>query len=193
MDAAKSATATFTALRTLTVARTGIGSGSVSSSPTGIDCGATCSGQFADGTAITLTADPSSGSTFQGWTGGGCSGTGPCTVTLGADTAVDAAFDQRAVPGPPLGKPPNTTIVKSKVNKKKGSAKFFFELAGTAKAGVTFECALVKKKKRAPVFKACTSPAKYKRLKPRRYLFEVRAVNEAGIDTTPATKRFKIT
>ena len=31
---------------------------------------------------VTLTATPASGSTFAGWSGGGCSGTGTCTVTL---------------------------------------------------------------------------------------------------------------
>jgi hypothetical protein len=185
--------ATFTALRTLTVNKTGLGSGSVSSSPAGIDCGSTCSAQFTDGTSVTLTADPGANSTFDGWSGGGCSGTGACTVPLGADTAVDAAFKETASgPPPPLGKPPNTAILKSKIKKTAGRARFIFGAAEKAKAEITFECALLKKAKGTPRFSACTSPQKYKHLKPRRYLFEVRAVNSVGADSTPATKKFKI-
>ncbi len=41
---------------------------------------------------VTLTASAASGSTFAGWTGGGCTGTGPCTVTMNASTTVSATF-----------------------------------------------------------------------------------------------------
>jgi FG-GAP repeat protein/List-Bact-rpt repeat protein len=91
-------TATFTALRTLTVLKTGSGSGSVAGSPGGIDCGGNCSHVYRDGTQVTLTAVPASGSTFDGWSGGGCSGTGLCTVTMGEDTVVSATFTAQ---GPP--------------------------------------------------------------------------------------------
>jgi len=39
-----------------------------------------------------LTATTTAGSTFTGWSGGGCSGIGTCTVTLSAATTVAAAF-----------------------------------------------------------------------------------------------------
>jgi hypothetical protein len=91
MDQARSVTATFALSHTLTVSRAGTGSGSVSSSPSGITCGATCSAPFADGTMVTLTATPAAGSTFTGWSGG-CTGTGTCEVTLNADTSVTATF-----------------------------------------------------------------------------------------------------
>ena len=58
----------------------------------GITCGATCSASFASGTTVTLTARPAAGSAFTGWTGGGCSGTEPCTVTVSAATTVTATF-----------------------------------------------------------------------------------------------------
>jgi hypothetical protein len=78
---------------TLTVTKSGSGSGTVSSSPSGIDCGATCSAQFTSGTAVTLTESPAAGSTFTGWSGGGCSGTATtCQVTVTADTSVTATF-----------------------------------------------------------------------------------------------------
>ena len=76
----------------LTVTRAGTGSGTVTSSPAGITCGTSCSGTYASGTAVTLTATPASGSTFTGWSGGGCSGTGSCTVTLSAAATVIATF-----------------------------------------------------------------------------------------------------
>jgi hypothetical protein len=85
--------ATFTpAPVTLTVARAGLGNGSVTSTPVGIVCGTTCSSSFSSGTAVTLTAMPATGSTFVGWSGGGCSGTAPCIVTVTATTTVTATF-----------------------------------------------------------------------------------------------------
>lgn len=76
---------------TLTVTPAGNGSGTVTSAPAGISCGPTCSGSFATGTPVTLTAAPASGSTFAGWSGA-CTGTGTCMVTLNAATAVTASF-----------------------------------------------------------------------------------------------------
>ena len=79
--------------KTLTVTKAGAGSGSVSSNPAGIDCGVTCSAPFAAGTSVTLAATPSAGSTFTGWSGSGCSGTGVCTVLLAVNSTVTAAFN----------------------------------------------------------------------------------------------------
>lgn len=84
-----SATPTFA----LTISKNGTGSGTVTSSPTGINCGATCSASFAQGSTVTLTAAPVSGSVFAGWSGGGCSGTGTCTVTMNAAQSVTATFN----------------------------------------------------------------------------------------------------
>ena len=80
-------------LFTLTVSRSGAGSGTVTSSPAGISCGSTCSASFNSGTSVTLTASVASGSVFAGWSGGGCSGTGTCTVTMNAGTSVTATFN----------------------------------------------------------------------------------------------------
>jgi len=94
MSQARTVGATFDpAQRILLVSRSGSGGGTVTSSPTGIDCGSTCSAKFDHGTQVTLTASPAAGSSFTGWSGNGCSGTGSCKVTLNADTAVTANFD----------------------------------------------------------------------------------------------------
>ena len=77
----------------LTVALTGDGSGSVTSTPAAIDCGAVCSANFNSGTSVTLTANPAAGSTFIGW-GGACSGTAPCNLTISGPTTVTAGFTQ---------------------------------------------------------------------------------------------------
>jgi DNA-binding beta-propeller fold protein YncE len=77
----------------LSISRSGTGGGNVTSVPAGVDCGTTCSHQFAAGTSVTLTAAATSGSTFGGWSGGGCSGTGTCTITLSSNTSVNAAFN----------------------------------------------------------------------------------------------------
>jgi hypothetical protein len=53
----------------LSVQFTGLGTGSVTSTPSGINCAANCSASFASGTAINVTATPNSGSTFGGWSG----------------------------------------------------------------------------------------------------------------------------
>ncbi|PYO02525.1 MAG: hypothetical protein DMD89_04080 [Candidatus Rokuibacteriota bacterium] len=82
---------------TLSVTREGSSSGTVTSSPAGIDCGTACAATYDSGTVVTLTATPAANATFDGWTGGGCSGTGPCTLTLTADTTVTARFNVRRV------------------------------------------------------------------------------------------------
>ncbi len=68
------------------------GTGTVTSAPAGINCGSLCSARFLQGSQMTLTASPDAGSTFTGWSGGGCSGSGTCVVTLNADTTVTAIF-----------------------------------------------------------------------------------------------------
>src|SRR5205085_1664600 len=93
MTAARSATAAFAIQTfTLTAGKAGLGSGPVTSSPAGINCGATWSASYNYNTVVTLTAAPAVGSLFTGWTGcDSVSGT-TCTVTLSAARSVNAAF-----------------------------------------------------------------------------------------------------
>jgi hypothetical protein len=74
------------------------GFNTVTSSPAGIDCGGTCSAQFADGTVVTLTATAGFGWIFEGW-GADCSGHGACVLTIDRDRVMQAAFFYNS--GPP--------------------------------------------------------------------------------------------
>jgi hypothetical protein len=66
--------------------------GHVTSSPAGIDCGATCTAKYTYGTAITLTAVPDPDATLLAWSGG-CAGRDPtCSVTVKGPTTVQATF-----------------------------------------------------------------------------------------------------
>ncbi len=77
---------------TLAVRREGEAGGSVSSNVSGIECGSICSHSFTDGAQVTLSATPIAHFEFTGWSGGGCSGTGACDVTMYSDTTVTATF-----------------------------------------------------------------------------------------------------
>jgi Divergent InlB B-repeat domain len=80
------------ALRKLTVSKAGNGSGTVTSAPAGINCGATCSFTFNQGEVVSLTVTPAAHVEFTGWSGA-CTGVGACEVTLGgANAAVTATF-----------------------------------------------------------------------------------------------------
>jgi hypothetical protein len=78
---------------TLSVGKTGTGSGTITSNPAGIDCGEDCTEDYPVGAnvQITLTPNPDAGSTFRGWNGA-CSGMGACTVTMYADQNITATF-----------------------------------------------------------------------------------------------------
>ncbi|MGN6815520.1 MAG: hypothetical protein ACTHK3_05480 [Solirubrobacterales bacterium] len=82
--------------------------------------------------------------------------------------------------------PPDTKITKAPPKKShKTTAKFKFT---SSEAGSTFECKLDKGK-----FKKCSSPKTYKKLKPGKHVFKVRAIDKAGnVDPTPAKRKFTI-
>ena len=91
MSSAQTVTAVFVpTTHALTVSRAGAGSGSVAG--TALSCPGSCSARYATRTLVTLIATPALSSVFTGWSGGGCSGTGPCAVTLSSDQSVTATF-----------------------------------------------------------------------------------------------------
>ena len=92
MDESRTITAVFQKPR-LYVYMAGTGQGTVTSSPSGIDCGSTCSSTFDLGSTVLLTAVPDSGSIFTGWSGGGCEGGGVCSIKIDGDISVSAVFN----------------------------------------------------------------------------------------------------
>ena len=67
------------------------GSGTVTSTPSGIACPPTCTAVFNQGGSVRLVPKAALGSAFTGW-GGDCSATGGCLLSMSADRAVDATF-----------------------------------------------------------------------------------------------------
>jgi CSLREA domain-containing protein len=81
--------------------------------------------------------------------------------------------------------PPKVTITKApKAKSSKTTAKFKFK---SNEAGSKFQCKLDKGK-----FKTCRSPKTYKKLKPGKHVFKVRATDKAGNVSKPAKRKFTI-
>jgi len=91
MNETTTVTANFTAIHTLAVVKAGSGSGQVQVE--GVDCGIGCSGDYSEGDSVTLSAVVADGSVFAGWSGGGCSDTTDCVVTVNEATTVTATFN----------------------------------------------------------------------------------------------------
>lgn len=128
MDKVKTVQAKFDKkIYQLTVKKLGTGTGTVKSTPAGIDCGATCNANFNYGTLVTLTPTPDAGSLFTGWTGA-CSGNGDCQVNMNAVQSVQAIFDlppdfvsSISIAGLPLTPKSNFSIRVKITNQGKGS------------------------------------------------------------------------
>ncbi len=90
----------------LSVEKTGTGSGKVTSSPTGIDCGSTCSTEVEEETKVTLTATAGGSSTFAKWSGCDAEPSATeCEVTMSEERKVTAEFE------PPPGEEELKTVI----------------------------------------------------------------------------------
>ncbi len=76
----------------LKVMRTGLGSGTITSADSRINCGADCNENYLSSDSVTLTASAAAGSSFVEWSGD-CSGTSTCTLSMSAARSVRAKFD----------------------------------------------------------------------------------------------------
>lgn len=88
VDKVVAVTATFDLPKqTIKVSKTGTGSGTVKSTPLGIDCGAACEFQFEQGSNVKLVATPDAGSAFVGWKQA-CTGNKDCNLAIGTSASV---------------------------------------------------------------------------------------------------------
>jgi Divergent InlB B-repeat domain len=76
----------------LKISKVGAGVGSVSSEPTGLVCGDSCTTSFTSSTGVTLVAKPDAGSIFFGWSGACTDKNVVCVITLNTDVVVVATF-----------------------------------------------------------------------------------------------------
>jgi hypothetical protein len=182
MDAAKSIGAPFQLTRTLIVATSGAGGGTVSGP--GFDCGGAghvdCAETIADGSQIQLTATPAPGSEFVGFKGSCTGAVAVCTATITAESKVEAVFATA----------PDTTPPQTKISSKPsevGPPRSIFQLR-SSQPGSRFECRLDSAK-----FKPCGKRVEYRNLKPGRHTFRARAIDAAGnVDPSPAVVRFRV-
>jgi len=79
-------------LHLLTINKSGDGQGTILSTPSGIDCGSFCDFDFANNTAVILTATADPRNRFGGWSGEGCGETETCTVIMNSNKSVTATF-----------------------------------------------------------------------------------------------------
>jgi Divergent InlB B-repeat domain len=73
------------------------GAGSVASDLPGVDCTASCSSQWDQGSTVTLTPTPTSTSRFIHWTGA-CVGSADCVLDLSNAVSVNAVFGPAVIP-----------------------------------------------------------------------------------------------
>ncbi len=162
------------------IERTGSGSGSVTSTPAGIDCGLDCAENFLSYTEVTLTATPESGSVLAGW-GGACEGTAgnSCSVTVLEAVNATASFDRLE---------PKLKVTKLKPKKPKvkrgGKTRIKVSIKNTGKGAASNTKLCVKpkgpaKKALKPVGKRCFALGSTGAGKSRTKAFRLRATSKA--------------
>jgi len=122
----------------LTVTKAGNGRGTVTSPAPGIACGHQCSWSYSSSTSVSLTATAATDSVFSGWSGGGCSGTGVCSLTLTGNTSVTATFAKKSFTHKTLTLTGNTSAAATSTQQKPtriglfrpSTGEFFLDLNG---------------------------------------------------------------
>ena len=85
---------TYTLNYTLTVHKSGNGTGTVTSNPAGINCGNSCSANYGNNVNVTLTATADVGSVFSGWSDdcSTCNTNSQCQITMNSNKTCTASF-----------------------------------------------------------------------------------------------------
>ena len=78
--------ATKPQLRSLTLSRSGAGTGTLTANPS--------SATYDDGATVSIAATPASGSNFTGWSGDCTGPANPCSIVMSADRIVTGSFTQ---------------------------------------------------------------------------------------------------
>jgi hypothetical protein len=177
----------------LTTIKAGAGNGSITSDPSGVACTTTCSAIFDDDTTVTLTATPTTDSTFTGWSGA-CTGTTTCTVSMIEARTTTATFTHTPRT-PPATPRPVRWVLGTRTTNEPITGSF------TATAGVTYRitatnnttrsargtCKITTNKKTKKRTAKCTIRFKYAGT----WLVKI-TPTQYGITGTPATKTIKI-
>jgi hypothetical protein len=190
--------------------RKGNGSGRVTSTPAGIDCGTACDATLDDVDGIVMTATPGTGSRIDQWQGcpdtvtrqpncyippgGGSLGLTICVTFVvtsapnpgSATCPPDQPPPPPPPPPPPANAPPNTRITSGPpVSTRSRRATFRFRANENR---VTYLCKLDGRS-----WFPCRSPKSYARLRRGPHTFRVRAIDAGGkLDPTPAVRRWRI-
>jgi hypothetical protein len=93
------------ATASITVFRLGSGTGTVTSDPPGITCPSDCDETYLQGIHVTLTATPSPGSSFTGWTNVHCGASLRCELVMFASFLPAATFSLVPAASPPASPP----------------------------------------------------------------------------------------
>lgn len=101
MSADRNCTAHFSqAMLSITVQKIGTGTGRVTSTPAGIDCGSSCSASFALFSSVTLNAVADVGSSFTGWQGDAACDDTPISLSSSLSCQAEFSLDAPAGPDP---------------------------------------------------------------------------------------------
>lgn len=163
-------------LSPINIIKSGSGSGSIASNPSGISCGSTCSYNFTSGQSIILTASASSGSTFNSWVGCNIPNGNQCTVAAdGTTNSITAVFEDNLPPTISF-----SSVPLSYSNQASGMIAF------TADEAATFEC-----KVDSGTYTSCTSPFSYSGLANGQHTVAIKATDGAG-NTSTSTKTWTV-
>ena len=119
----------------LKVTKTGLGGGTVTSDPAGIDCGATCTGEFEAGGTVLLSVKADPGSKFRGWSEEECDeivevpeDEDECKIVMEGAREVSSAFDSRPLITDETATPADSEVeISAKVDPKGKATTYFFE------------------------------------------------------------------